>query len=85
MEWKKVPVMTVDFDLENQKFVALNGGPVFKFNEAISFQVLCDTQEEWTIIGRNCRKMATKMRNNVAGSRTNMEFLGKLYLRFCLK
>jgi predicted 3-demethylubiquinone-9 3-methyltransferase (glyoxalase superfamily) len=39
-------VMTVDFDIENQKFMALNGGPVFKFNEAISFQVLCDTQNE---------------------------------------
>lgn len=39
-------VMTVEFDLERQKFVALNGGPVFKFNEAISFQVFCDTQEE---------------------------------------
>ncbi len=39
-------VMTIDFDLEHQKFVALNGGPVFKFNEAISFQVLCGTQEE---------------------------------------
>jgi len=39
-------VMTVDFDIEGQKFVALNGGPVFKFNEAISFQVLCETQEE---------------------------------------
>jgi predicted 3-demethylubiquinone-9 3-methyltransferase (glyoxalase superfamily) len=39
-------VMTVDFEIENLKYVALNGGPVFKFNEAISFQVLCDTQEE---------------------------------------
>lgn len=39
-------VMTVDFDIENQKFIALNGGPVFKFNEAISFQVLCDSQKE---------------------------------------
>lgn len=39
-------VMTVDFVIEGQKFVALNGGPVFKFNEAISFQVLCETQEE---------------------------------------
>ena len=39
-------VMTVDFEIEDQKFMALNGGPVFKFNEAISFQVLCDTQEE---------------------------------------
>ncbi len=39
-------VMTVDFEIEGQRFVALNGGPVFKFNEAISFQVNCDTQEE---------------------------------------
>jgi predicted 3-demethylubiquinone-9 3-methyltransferase (glyoxalase superfamily) len=44
--------MTVDFELAGQSFTALNGGPVFKFNEAISFQVNCDTQEEvdyfWT-------------------------------------
>lgn len=39
-------VMTVEFTLENQLFVALNGGPHFKFNEAISFVVYCDTQEE---------------------------------------
>jgi predicted 3-demethylubiquinone-9 3-methyltransferase (glyoxalase superfamily) len=39
-------VMTVEFELEGQPFVALNGGPHFKFDEAISFQVYCDTQEE---------------------------------------
>ena len=39
-------VMTVAFELEGQSFVALNGGPVFKFNEAISFVVNCDSQEE---------------------------------------
>ncbi|SRR5439155_25545556 len=39
-------VMTVEFQLEGQDFVALNGGPVFKFNEAISLQVHCKTQEE---------------------------------------
>ena len=39
-------VMTVDFEVEGQRFTALNGGPVFQFNEAISFQVLCETQEE---------------------------------------
>ena len=39
-------VMTVEFQLEGQDFVALNGGPVFKFNEAVSFQVHCNTQEE---------------------------------------
>jgi predicted 3-demethylubiquinone-9 3-methyltransferase (glyoxalase superfamily) len=38
--------MTVDFEIEGQKFTALNGGPVFKFNEAISFQVHCETQEQ---------------------------------------
>lgn len=45
-------VMTVEFEIEGQKFVALNGGPHFKFNEAVSFQVHCETQEEidyfWT-------------------------------------
>jgi predicted 3-demethylubiquinone-9 3-methyltransferase (glyoxalase superfamily) len=39
-------VMTVDFELEGQSFVALNGGPDFTFNEAISFQVSCETQDE---------------------------------------
>lgn len=39
-------VLTVEFEIEGQKFVALNGGPIFKFNEAISFQVHCETQKE---------------------------------------
>jgi len=39
-------VMTIGFELNGQTFTALNGGPVFKFNEAISFQVLCKTQKE---------------------------------------
>lgn len=39
-------VMTVSFELDGQPFTALNGGPLFKFSEAISFQVFCDTQEE---------------------------------------
>lgn len=39
-------VMVVSFELDGQPFTALNGGPDFKFNEAISFQVMCDTQEE---------------------------------------
>jgi predicted 3-demethylubiquinone-9 3-methyltransferase (glyoxalase superfamily) len=39
-------VMTVAFELHGQAFTALNGGPIFKFNEAISFQVNCETQEE---------------------------------------
>jgi predicted 3-demethylubiquinone-9 3-methyltransferase (glyoxalase superfamily) len=39
-------VMTVAFDLAGQSFTALNGGPHFKFSEAISLQVMCDTQDE---------------------------------------
>ena len=39
-------VMTVEFELEGQAFTALNGGPLFKFNESVSFQVHCETQEE---------------------------------------
>ena len=39
-------VMTVTFELDGQSFVALNGGPEFTLNEAISFQVSCETQEE---------------------------------------
>jgi predicted 3-demethylubiquinone-9 3-methyltransferase (glyoxalase superfamily) len=39
-------VMVVAFELNGQSFTALNGGPIFKFNEAISFQIDCATQEE---------------------------------------
>jgi predicted 3-demethylubiquinone-9 3-methyltransferase (glyoxalase superfamily) len=42
----KGTVMTVAFELDGQEFVALNGGPLFKFTEAISFVVNCETQEE---------------------------------------
>jgi predicted 3-demethylubiquinone-9 3-methyltransferase (glyoxalase superfamily) len=48
-------VMTVVFELDGQTFTALNGGPYFKFTEAISFQVDCQTQEEvdhfWAKLG----------------------------------
>ncbi|MEW6304508.1 MAG: VOC family protein, partial [Verrucomicrobiota bacterium] len=39
-------VMTVVFELDGQSFMALNGGPIFKFNEAVSFIVECDDQAE---------------------------------------
>ena len=54
---KKAPgsVMTVDFELDGQRFTALNGGPEFKFNEAISLQIHCENQEEidyyWNKLG----------------------------------
>jgi len=49
-------VMTVLFELEGQQFVALNGGPEFSFDEAVSFQVLCDTQKE---VDELWRKLST--------------------------
>jgi predicted 3-demethylubiquinone-9 3-methyltransferase (glyoxalase superfamily) len=42
----KGSVLTVAFELEGQNFVALNGGPLFKFTEAVSFVINCETQEE---------------------------------------
>jgi predicted 3-demethylubiquinone-9 3-methyltransferase (glyoxalase superfamily) len=48
-------VLTVEFELEGRNFVALNGGPQFKFTEAVSFQVFCDSQDEvdhfWSKLG----------------------------------
>ena len=45
-------VMVVEFEIAGQTFTALNGGPLFKFSEAVSFQVMCESQEEidrfWT-------------------------------------
>lgn len=45
-------VMVVNFQVEGQEFLALNGGPIFKFTEAVSFVITCETQEEvdyyWT-------------------------------------
>jgi predicted 3-demethylubiquinone-9 3-methyltransferase (glyoxalase superfamily) len=43
---KEGTVLTIGFQINGQSFTALNGGPFFKFNEAISFQIFCDTQEE---------------------------------------
>ena len=52
----KGSVMTVDFVLDGQPYIALNGGPVFKFTEAISLTVDCKTQEEvdsyWSKLGK---------------------------------
>jgi len=43
---EKGKVMTMSFEIEGQRFMALNGGPVFKFNEAVSFVVNCQSQAE---------------------------------------
>jgi predicted 3-demethylubiquinone-9 3-methyltransferase (glyoxalase superfamily) len=39
-------VMTVEFELDGQRFIGINGGPQFKFDEAVSFEIECETQEE---------------------------------------
>src|SRR5947207_15706135 len=39
-------VLTIEFEIEGQKFVDVNGGPLFKFNESVSFVINCETQEE---------------------------------------
>jgi predicted 3-demethylubiquinone-9 3-methyltransferase (glyoxalase superfamily) len=48
-------VMIVEFALGGRRFLALNGGPEFTFNEAVSFEILCDSQEEvdryWELLG----------------------------------
>ncbi|MFL5909065.1 MAG: VOC family protein [Gaiellaceae bacterium] len=48
-------VMTVEFELNGQPFLALNGGPQFTFTEAVSFQIFCESQEEvdryWDALG----------------------------------
>ena len=48
-------VMTVEFELNGQRFVGINGGPEFKFDEAVSFQITCEDQEEvdyfWARLG----------------------------------
>lgn len=50
-------VMTIDFEIMGQHFVALNGGPQFKFNESISFIISCENQAEvdyyWESLGEN--------------------------------
>ena len=42
----KGKVLTIAFELDGQRFTALNGGPLFKFNESVSFVVRCDSQQE---------------------------------------
>ena len=58
-------VMTVTFELDGQKFLALNGGPDFKFNEAVSFQIPCRDQDEvdhyWEKLGRGRRARAVRL------------------------
>ena len=68
-------VMTVEFEIEGQPFVALNGGPHFKFSEAVSFQVTCETQDEidyfWSKLSEGGEE------GRAAGSRTDTASPGR--------
>jgi predicted 3-demethylubiquinone-9 3-methyltransferase (glyoxalase superfamily) len=68
---KKGSVMTCTFQLEGQEFIALNGGPLFKFTEAISLFVNCESQEE----------VDFEKKVNADGSRTSTGCRGKSFPR----
>jgi len=73
----KGSVMTVAFELAGQEFVALNGGPLFKFSEAISFVVNCETQEE---VDHFWEKLSAAARRcNAGGSKTDSVCRGKSF------
>src|SRR5262245_13721490 len=70
-------VMTVAFELAGQSFVALNGGPQFTFDEAVSFQVYCESQDEVITSGAGSPRAARKA--PAAGSRTNSACHGRSF------
>ena len=67
------------FELDGQQFMALNGGPHFKFTEAISFFVNCETQAEVDDLWNKLRAEAAK--RSAAGSRTSSASPGRSFLR----
>ena len=73
--------MVVEFEIDGQTFTALNGGPHFKFNEAVSFQVMCETQDEidyfWSKLSAGGRKASA------AGSRTSSACPGRSCRQNC--
>ena len=72
---ESISPMSATFRLDGVKFIALNGGPQFKFTEAISFFVSCKTQKEIDYIGRNCPP--EERRAAVAGSKTDLVCRGR--------
>jgi predicted 3-demethylubiquinone-9 3-methyltransferase (glyoxalase superfamily) len=72
----KGSVMTASFELEGQPFTALNGGPHFKFTEAISFVVSCETQAEVDGLWAPGSARAARP-SNAAGSRTSSASRGR--------
>ena len=75
-------VATVEFEIEGQEFVALNGGPIFKFNEAFHSKYIVRRKKKWIIIGRNFPRAVMKRRSNAVGSKTNTGYHGKSFPQF---
>ena len=74
---QKDTVMVVSFSLNGQNFTVLNGGPIFKFTEAISFVVNCDSQEE---VDHYWYKLLEGGQESQCGwLKTSLDFRGKLY------
>ncbi|MGO9289864.1 MAG: VOC family protein [Polyangia bacterium] len=71
--------MTVTFELDGQMFYALNGGPHFKFNPAISFFINCKNQKEVDYYWTGCSKAANPA--SAAGCRTSTACPGRSYPR----
>jgi predicted 3-demethylubiquinone-9 3-methyltransferase (glyoxalase superfamily) len=79
-EIESVSPMSATFQLDGQRFIALNGGPQYTFTEAVSFFVRCETQQEIDYFGGNSPLAAKK--GAAAGSRTSSECRGKSSLQF---
>ncbi len=75
-------VLTISFELDGQKFIALNGGPMFQFTEAISFVVRCDTQQEVDDYWSKLTAEAAP-RVNAAGSKTSSASPGRSFPHEC--
>ena len=73
----KGSVMTVEFELNGQRFIALNGGPQFKFTEAISFSINCKTRKKSMTFGENCLRVGKRC--NAAGLKISMDYPGRSY------
>ena len=76
-------VMAVTFELGGQAFCALNGGPQFRFNEAISFQVRCETQEEVDYYWAKLSEGGDEKAQQAAGSRTSTASPGRSSAASC--
>ena len=74
-------ILTVDFSLDGQRYVGLNGGPQFTFNEAISFQIMCADQDE---VDHYWNRLSDGGEEGLAGgSRTGSACRGRSYRRGC--